>query len=100
MEGVIKIFNDFEKTKSVGCATLVKFEVDTQTSNGTRLRALLNGFRWEYVSPGAYIKLIVDGELMMSDTNMEKDSILTCKRIIVLLCPNLPMKEWIKMQLF
>lgn len=74
MEGVSKIFNDFEKTKSVGCATLVKFEVDTQTSNGTRLRALINGFRGEYVSPGAYIKLIVGGELMMSDTNMEKDS--------------------------
>lgn len=74
MKGVYEIFNDFETSKSVGCAELRKFEVDEKASNATRWAALVNGFRGEYCSPGKYVKLYVDGELMMSDTNMEKDS--------------------------
>lgn len=74
MKGVYEIFNDFETSKSVGCAELRKFELDERASNATRLRGLLNGFQGEYCSPGKYVKLYVDGELVMSDTNMEKDS--------------------------
>lgn len=74
MKGVYEIFNDFETSKSVGYAELRKFEVDEKASNATLLRALLNGFRGEYCSPGKYVKLYVYGELVMSDTNMEKNS--------------------------
>lgn len=74
MKGVYEIFNDFETSKSVGCAELRKFELDERASNATWLRGLLNGFPDEYCSPGKYVKLYVDGELVMSDTNMEKDS--------------------------
>lgn len=74
MKGVYEIFNDFETSKSVGCAELRKFELDERASNATWLRGLLNGFTGEYCSPGKYVKLYVDGELVMSDTNMEKDS--------------------------
>lgn len=74
MKGVYEIFNDFETSKSVGCAELRKFELDERASNATRLRELLNGFPGEYCSPGKYVKLYVDGELVMSDTDMEKDS--------------------------
>lgn len=74
MKGVYEIFNDFETSKSVGCAELRKFELDERASNATLLRGLLNGFPGEYCSPGKYVKLYVDGELVMSDTNMEKAS--------------------------
>lgn len=74
MKGVYEIFNDFETSKSVGCAELRKFELDERASNATLLRGLLNGFQGEYCSPGKYVKLYVDGELVMSDTDMEKDS--------------------------
>lgn len=74
MKGVYELFNDFEESKSVGCAKLVKFELDEKASNATRWRALVNGFMGEYCSPGKYVKLYIDGEFMMSDTNMEKGS--------------------------
>lgn len=74
MKGVYEIFNDFETSKSVGCAELRKFELNERESNVTWMKELLSGFSGEYCSPGKYIKLYVDGELMMSDTNMEKDS--------------------------
>lgn len=74
MIGVYDVFNDFSESKSLGGAELRKFEVDQKASFGTQMRAILNSFAWEACSPGKYVKLYVDGELMMSDTDMEKDS--------------------------
>lgn len=74
MKGVYGLFNDFEESKPIGCAKLVKFELDKKASNATRWKALVNGFMGEYCSPGKYVKLYVDGELVMSDTDMEKAS--------------------------
>lgn len=48
--------------------------VDEEGSKFTRIREAVNPGRSEYVAPGKYARLYVDGELMMSDTAMERRS--------------------------
>lgn len=76
MDGVAKILNiaPGEDVK-LGVAELVGFEIDQEMSNALTLRSLLNNDGGiARCSAGEYVKLYVDGQLMMSDTDMEKDS--------------------------
>jgi hypothetical protein len=50
------------------------FVVSKQASEFTKLRAAIHPGRDEYVEPGKYARLYVNGELMMSDTAMERGS--------------------------
>ncbi len=56
-----------------GNVRIEHFEVSEEASKFTSIRAIVNG-RDEFVEPGKYAKLYVGGELMMSDTQMEKRS--------------------------
>ena len=71
LQGVSQRF-DFEKSKELGKALLNKFVIDSETSNFTRLRALMNRRTWDYIPQGEYIQLFVNGVMMMSDTRMER----------------------------
>lgn len=55
-----------------GNVTLKHVEVTEADSKFTALRAMFNGGRDSYVPAGTYVHLYVGGELMMSDTLMEK----------------------------
>lgn len=76
MDGVSKIFNLAPGTDiKLGIAKLVGFEIDQRMSNALTLRSLLNGDGGiARCDPGEYVKLYVNGQLMMSDTDMEKNS--------------------------
>lgn len=76
MEGVAEILGvaPGEDIK-LGVAELVGFEIDQSMSSALNLRSLLNNDGGiARCSAGEYIKLYVDGQLMMSDTDMEKNS--------------------------
>lgn len=68
MEGVAKKFNDFEKSKQIGVAKLEKYTFDSKKDWVYNLQAS----SIERMVDGDYIKLIVDNDLMMSDTRFEK----------------------------
>ena len=72
MNGVTQRF-DFDDKKEIGEARLVKFSIGEKESKYTILSALRDG-GMSYCPQEDYIKLYVDGTLMMSDTRMEKDS--------------------------
>lgn len=74
MEGVADRFRDFTESKSLGGAYLKKFEITPEVSQALVLSALLNSDPLQQCAPGKYVKLYVDGELVMSDTDMEKIS--------------------------
>jgi len=57
-----------------GTAEVVHFEMTEEHSTGTVVRMMATGFAGSFCPPGEYIKLIVNGKIMMSDTQMEKDS--------------------------
>lgn len=68
MEGVAQLFKDTEK----GEAKISKFVWDTEkTSPLYRVRSMMED-PIGLMSDGEYVKLIVDGKLVMSDTDMEK----------------------------
>lgn len=54
-----------------GLARITKFEISEEDSRRTALRAAA-GHPDAYVRPGSYTKLHVGGQLMMSDTTMER----------------------------
>lgn len=54
-----------------GLARITKFEISEEDSRRTALRAAA-GHPGAYVRPGSYTKLHVGGQLMMSDTTMER----------------------------
>lgn len=74
MKGVIDRFSDFEESKSLGRAYLKKFEITSETSEVLDLKSILNSNPLYRCAPGKYVKLYVDMELVMSDTDMEKIS--------------------------
>jgi hypothetical protein len=63
-----KILPEGEK----GCAKVVHFEVSEQDSAFTRIRAIMHPD--EFVEPGRYAQLKINGRVMMSNTLMEKSS--------------------------
>lgn len=68
MEGVCDLY-PFE-SKTVGTATINKFEVDKKDAFGFNLYMYDSGL--PPLQEGKFVRLYVDGVLMMSDTNMEK----------------------------
>lgn len=57
-----------------GVASITHFTVDEAASMASCWRAVATGRMDEAVAMGRYARLVVDGELMMTDTQMEKDS--------------------------
>jgi len=69
-----KMSEYFQAEMEHGEAHLVPFEVSKSDSDFSKLRACNPNDRNAYVPEGRYIKLLVDGVLMMSDTPMEQDT--------------------------
>ena len=74
MNGVRNVFDlNNGDSKECGIACISAFSVDKESCRRMNLRALFNGNAGlEYISEGDYMRLHVDGTLMMSDTDMEK----------------------------
>jgi hypothetical protein len=70
MEGVEQLYN-FDR-KELEESIISKFEVSIDKAKSFNLRKLMSGNSISYIEPGRYIKLIVNGELMMSDTPFEQ----------------------------
>lgn len=72
LEGVVKNFPEKEVLKQ-GVACINHLMMTEDMSNMHHLRVLVNHGQWyEDIEPGEYIQLSVNGELMMSDTQMER----------------------------
>lgn len=72
MNGVFNHFNlNVGDRKQIGVASLSAFEFSRKKDPIYFMRAAMNGMA---VYDGKYIRLHVNGELMMSDTDMEKQS--------------------------
>lgn len=72
MEGVSQLF-DFPDSITLGEAKLTRYSMDAVRSKWTAARAAVTGYNL-YCPEGDYVKLHVNGRLMMSDTQMEKRS--------------------------
>ena len=57
-----------------GSAKIEHFTVSPADASRSKLRALLDNRSHMMLCPGRHARLLVDGELVMSDTMMEKDS--------------------------
>ena len=57
---------------SVGSARVTHFTVTRADSSFAALRSVVTGRRAEIVSPGRYARLSIEGELVMTDTTMER----------------------------
>jgi hypothetical protein len=55
-----------------GIAAVERYEISKEASAFTSMRAMQHPD--EYIAPGVYTRLMVKGQLMMSDTQMEKDT--------------------------
>lgn len=75
MEGVANIFrlNNAEVVEN-GIAKLQGFSIAASQCRMHNLQAMFSGNAWTSVSTGDYVKLYVNGCLMMSDTDMEKST--------------------------
>jgi spermidine synthase len=57
-----------------GNVKIEHFEVTEEASKMSRMRSVFSSDRSEYVKEGKYARLIIDGSVVMSDTDMEKRS--------------------------
>lgn len=73
MNSMFPIIVDILPEGTSGRVRIEHFVVSEKDAEFTALRAAFKG-RDEYVAPGKYVRLYVGGELMMSDTSMEKRS--------------------------
>lgn len=70
MEGVAIKYNQEEQK---GLAKIERFEISDEKSRKLNLLSSMNGEPYFMrVEEGSYVKLVVDGVLMMSDTHMER----------------------------
>lgn len=65
------VSNIFKKDMSQGIAKITKFDIE-ETPWLYNMRCIRDGNSFMCVETGSYVRLHVDGELMMSDTPMEK----------------------------
>ena len=74
MKGVTDIFNiENDGSRECGVARLSAFSIDTERAFNFNLQAAFSGNgALTRISAGDYVKLYVNGTLMMSDTPMEK----------------------------
>jgi hypothetical protein len=70
--GVKGVEHLFPEKLEKGCASVTKFEFDNQENPLYNLRHLRDGNREHYMYDGTYVRLIVEGKLVMSDTAMER----------------------------
>lgn len=66
------VSNLFPKDESLGCASIKKFEISASEAKFYNLRVAFREDPIMMVTPGSFVKLYVNNELMMSDTLMEK----------------------------
>lgn len=72
MDGVLNRYQGVDKI-SQGVATIKTFKVSEERAREANMRLLFGGGGWrDRVHSGEYVKLYVDGQLMMSDTHMER----------------------------
>jgi len=57
-----------------GNVKIEHFEVTEEASSFSRMRSMFSSDRSDYVKEGKYARLIIDGSVVMSDTDMEKRS--------------------------
>jgi hypothetical protein len=69
-----KVEQLFDGNSEKGIARLEKFSITEDQAFLIALRNTINGTISENCAPGDYIKLYVDGELYMSDTDMERNT--------------------------
>lgn len=62
----------YKDREEKGLAKLYKFNISKEEANFYNLRVTLRGESMMSISDGTFVKLYVNGELMMSDTDMEK----------------------------
>jgi hypothetical protein len=75
MEGVFNLFElPVGETVKNGVATLASYKISGEQAMMENLRLVRDGGWLFRVTEGEYIKLIVNNQLMMSDTPMEKNS--------------------------
>lgn len=73
MNGVVN--NYPQPIESIGVATVKKFSVDFDKAQKENLYSIMKREPYfMHIREGEYVKLIVNGELMMSDTNMERET--------------------------
>lgn len=74
MKGVTDIFNiENGSSRECGVAKLCAYSIDNKQASMFNLGALFSGYEaFQQISVGDYVKLYVNGVLMMSDTDMEK----------------------------
>jgi predicted membrane-bound spermidine synthase len=71
MEGVAELYKQNEQQ---GLCRIERFTISNQEAEAYNFGNLLNGCLGMNVSPGEYVKLYVNGQLYMSDTDMERSS--------------------------
>jgi predicted membrane-bound spermidine synthase len=59
---------------SVGSSRIEHFNISWGEAKMASLRAVINGSRCALVDPGRHARLLVDGQVMMSDTRMERET--------------------------
>jgi len=70
--GVKSVEHLFPENLEKGCAKIIKYEFSKENYPLYNLRHIRDGNREHIMYDGIYVKLIVEGELMMSDTAMER----------------------------
>lgn len=72
MNGVARLYNS-SCVEAKGCARLERFTLTEEQARFANTQTLFSGGRsFQRLRPGDYVRLMVNGELMMSDTDMEK----------------------------
>jgi hypothetical protein len=71
MEGVIDLFPE---QISKGVAIISNYEFKNDDNPLFNLRAIRDGGYMFYIRDGKYVRLYINGELVMSDTGLEKES--------------------------
>lgn len=69
MEGIVNLYPD--KPITFENITIEKFTVDEDQARFFNLQSLYSGDSISYITPGEYVRLYVDSQLMMSDTPFE-----------------------------
>lgn len=65
---------DYIPEGQIGNARIEHFEVTPEESKFSKIRSICSSDRSAYIKVGKYARLIIDNEIMMSDTDMEKRS--------------------------
>jgi hypothetical protein len=74
IEGMLDIYPETISVEK-GVAKIIKFELSESEARMGNMHSVMEGESWLFhVKPGKYVKLLVNGQSMMSDTDMERRS--------------------------